>query len=130
MPSSLNTVTTLWGLCGHQPYLEIMSKVCMNMRLGPNFNNQGQQPWGVGTIVIPILQMGILRPRDVEMKCLISLSGWLKQVPKSGLWELQAHAQARLPKALPDTFSQVQDVSAERTTPKLLCFLPRCRWEN
>lgn len=47
----------------------------MNVRPGPNFDNQGQPPWGVvGTVIIPILQLGKLRLGDVEMKCLISLS--------------------------------------------------------
>ena len=61
-----------------------------------------QQPWEVGVVIIPILQMGKLRLRDVEMRCLRSLSQWLKQVAKSGLWELQAQAQARVFKALTD----------------------------
>lgn len=84
---------------------------------------KGQQLWEEDTNIIPICQVGKLRPRDVEMKCLRPLSERLKQVAKSVLRELQAWCQARFSKALTDAFSHRQKVSDERTTPNL-CFLP------
>lgn len=51
---------------------------------------KGQQPWEVGTIIIPILQTGKLSLGVVKMKHLRSASEWLKQADISEGWERQA----------------------------------------
>lgn len=66
---------------------------------------EDQQCFEVGAIIVPILQMGEVRLRDVEMKGPRSLSKWPKQVAKSGLWELPAQVWASDFKALTDSFS-------------------------
>lgn len=71
MPSSLNTVTGPWG--------SVVSSLIWRCA---KFQQLKPTPWGVGTMVLPILQMGELRLRYVEKKCLMSQSEGLKQVAK------------------------------------------------